>query len=31
MSARYDRSLTPEEIAAVEDESIDFSRHPGTG
>ena len=28
MSGRYDRPLTPEQIAAVEDESIDFSDIP---
>ncbi len=28
MSGRYDRPLTPEQIAAVEDDSIDFSDIP---
>ncbi len=28
MSERYDRPLTPEQIAAVKDESIDFSDVP---
>ena len=28
MSGRYDRALTPEEIAAVKDESIDFGDIP---
>ena len=28
MSERYDRPLTPEQIAAVKDESIDFSDIP---
>ena len=28
MSGRYDRPLTPEQIAAVNDESIDFSDIP---
>lgn len=28
MSGRYDRPLTPEQIAAVKDESIDFSDIP---
>ncbi len=31
MSGRYDRPLTPEQIAAVEDESIDFSDIPELG
>ena len=31
MSGRYDRPLTPEQIAAVMDESIDFSDIPELG